>query len=121
MVPSIQGGLRKKRLNELIEGAENIEGMRQTIARRDTSYRKPAWQLYEALIKPIKPHLKTAQVDTLMLYLVDALRYLPFAALYDAADDKHLVEQYSLSIYTPAAQANLKDQSIPKWSAANGS
>jgi CHAT domain-containing protein len=108
----VHGGLGEQRLNQL------IGTLRRGIARRDESYHEAAGQLYRALIMPIHKHLEKAQVDMLMLYLVDAMRYLPFAALYDAADGKYLIEQYSLSIYTAAAQASLKEQSIRKWSAA---
>ncbi len=108
---AVHGGLGEKRLNDLI-GA-----LRQAIMRRDASYREAAGQLYAALIKPIEPQLNMTHAGTLMLYLVDALRYLPYAALYDAADGKHLVEKYSISIYTAAAQGTLKQQSNLKWSA----
>lgn len=109
---SLQGGVGEKQLNEA------ITKLREAIINRDPSYRDKAANLYEALIAPIEPELKTAQVDTLMLYLVDALRYLPFATLYDTEARRHLVEKYALTFYTAAAQANLKELSTHIWSAA---
>jgi CHAT domain-containing protein len=109
---AIHGGLGEQPLNE------RVKALRDAIAQRSASYRQDAEQLYKALITPIEPQLKTAQVDMVMLYLTDVLRYLPFAALYDAADHKHLVEKYSLSLYTAAAQGSLKDHPTLTWSAA---
>lgn len=109
---SIHGGLGEKQLNE------HVAALRDSIALRNTSYRKAAQLLYEALITPIEPQLKTAQVDTVMLYLTGTLRYLPFAALYDATDHKHLIEKYNLSLFTAAVQANLTKETEPIWSAA---
>jgi CHAT domain-containing protein len=109
---AVHGGIGEKQLNDL------VARLRSGITRRDASYRENASQLYEALITPIEAQLKMAQVDSLMLYLVDALRYLPFAVLYDANEGKHLIEKYSLSMYTAAAHTGLKDLSAPKWSIA---
>lgn len=109
---SLQGGAGEKQLNE------SITKLREAIAKRDPSYRDEAALLYEALIAPIEPQLKIAQVDTLMLYLVDALRYLPIASLYDTREQRHLVQKYALTFYTAAAQASLKEQPLRTWSAA---
>ena len=108
---SVQGGQGEKALNTLI--AE----LRQRIDKRDPTYRATASTLYEALIRPVCPHLKEAKVEELMLYLTDELRYLPFAALYDGAKKQHLIEQYALSIYTHVGRETLRDEPASTWSA----
>ena len=100
----------EQRLNTLI--AE----LRKSIESRDESYRTPAKDLYQALITPIEEELSAAKIDMLMLYLVDALRYLPFAALHDGSH--FLIQNYSLTLYTAAARESLKDAPTLTWSAA---
>jgi CHAT domain-containing protein len=95
-----------------------IDRLRRAIQQREPGYREIAAQLYEVLVRPFENDLKRLEVNTLMLYLVGALRYLPFAALYDAVGDKHLVEKYSLTVYTAAAEWSLKDTPAERWSAA---
>ena len=95
-----------------------VAALREAITKRDGSYRESAGRLYQLLIAPIEPELQKLRVDTTMLYLVETLRYLPFAALYDAADKKHLVEKYRVSLYTPVAQAKLTEKPVTTWTAA---
>lgn len=72
------------------------------IARRDPVVDERMQALYRVLIEPVAADLKASGVETLMLNLQGFLRYVPFAALYDG---KHyLVEDYALSLYTPAAR-----------------
>ena len=106
-----QGGLGEQALNE------KITLLRQLIEKRDNSYRKVANELYMALIAPVEPYLKDGGVDMVMLYLTDALRYLPFAALYDEASGQHLIEKYPLAVYTHVAQDTLTQQPQPQWAA----
>jgi CHAT domain-containing protein len=107
----VQEGQGEKALNAL------IGELRQSIDKRDPAYRTTASTLYEALIQPVRPYLETTQVDELMLYLTDALRYLPFAALYDGVKKQHLIEQYPLSIYTHVGRETLRDEPAGTWSA----
>ena len=108
---SVQAGEGEQRLKAL------TATLREQIQQRDAKYREPAATLYQALIQPIRAELKQAKVDVLMLYLTDYLRYLPFAALYDASNKQHLVEQYALSIYTHVGRETLRDDPVKKWSA----
>lgn len=72
------------------------------IERRDPAVDDRMQALYRVLIEPVAADLKASGAETLMLNLQGFLRYVPFAALYDG---KHyLVEDYALSLYTPAAR-----------------
>jgi CHAT domain-containing protein len=108
---ALHAGLGEKALNA------RIATLREGIERRDDSYQTSAADLYDALIRPLEPYLTQAQVSTVMLYLTDALRYLPFAALYDRDTGSHLAEKYGLAIYTQVGRENLKDPPATRWSA----
>jgi CHAT domain-containing protein len=108
---SVQGGESEERLKTL------IAQLRQEIQARDPHYRATADTLYRALIQPVRTHLESAGVDSLMLYLTEYLRYLPFAALYDRTSGQHLIEHYALSIYTHVARETLRDEPVRRWSA----
>ena len=72
------------------------------VERRDPAVNDRMQALYRVLIEPVAGDLKASGAETLMLNLQGFLRYVPFAALYDG---KHyLVEDYALSLYTPAAK-----------------
>ncbi len=57
--------------------------------------------LYSALVKPMDRAAQAAHVKRLVLWLDGALRYLPFAALYDG--NHYLVDKYALQIYSVGA------------------
>src|SRR5436190_1015282 len=57
---------------------------------------------------PVAKDLEQAKAETLMWSLDGALRYVPLAALYDG--ERYMVERYRDVVFTPATQANLKDQ-----------
>ncbi len=90
----LSAGLPEARLNAL------VADLRRAIEGRRSDYRAPAAALHRALIGPVAPLLARARTDTLMLYLVGSLRYLPVAALFDAGSGQHLVERYALAVYT---------------------
>jgi len=73
-----------------------------------------AEELYRILIKPVESNLKSAK--TIMLSLDGALRYIPFAALYDGRG--YLVQRYRLSLYTAAAQGKFNHAPPVKWKIA---
>jgi len=60
--------------------------------------------------------LRQAEAKTVMWSLDGSLRYLPVAALYDGKE--YLIEQYALSVFTPASNARLKDRPDQEWNAA---
>ncbi|MBK8315534.1 MAG: CHAT domain-containing protein [Acidobacteria bacterium] len=74
-----------------------------------------ARDLYKILVEPVAADLKAANAQTLMWSLDGALRYLPMAALHDG--QKYLVENYRITVFTPASQARLKDIPGEHWRA----
>lgn len=65
--------------------------------RRSSAYREPAAQLYDWIIAPIADVLRRDQIDILLICGGKGLRAIPFGALYDAAHDQFLIEQFSLA------------------------
>jgi CHAT domain-containing protein len=109
----LSGGVGEARLNAL------VADLRRAIESRQPDYRGPAGTLHRALIAPVSALLARARTDTLMLYLVGSLRYLPVAALYDEAAKQHLVEKYALAIYTVGGLRDaLAEPPTPRWAAA---
>jgi CHAT domain-containing protein len=109
----LTAGLPESRLNALV--AE----MRRAVEARRPDYVAPAAALHQALIAPVSQLLARARIDTLMLYLVGSLRYLPVAALYDAQNRQHLVERYALAVYTVGGlREGLAEPPSARWAAA---
>ena len=74
---------------------------RQLLEKRTTrQYLRPAQQLYEWLVNPIRKELQRQQVETLIVVPDGALRTIPLGALYDAESKQYLIEQYAVA-YTP--------------------
>lgn len=74
-----------------------------------------ARELYRILVEPVSQDLRAAGARTLMWSLDGALRYLPMAALHNG--ERYLIEEYGISIFTPASQARLKDAPAAGWRA----
>ena len=109
----LSGGVGEARLNQL------AAKLRQAIEKRSPDYRRQAAELHAALIAPVAALLDTGRVDTLMLYLVGALRYVPVAALFDAQAQQHLVERYALAVYTVGGlREALAEPPTLRWAAA---
>ena len=70
--------------------------------------------LYRTLFEPIVGDIKDGQ--TVMLALDGALRYIPFAALFDGK--RYLVERFNLSLYTAAAKHQLAPNLNLPWKMA---
>jgi CHAT domain-containing protein len=66
--------------------------------------------------RTIAAELEADRVETLMVYLDGALRYLPLAALHDG--QQWLAERYALAVYTAVKDDNLKDPRLPHWQVA---
>jgi len=73
-------------------------------------------ELYKILVGPMAEDLRQAKAQTLMWSLDGALRYVPLGALFDGK--QYLIEQYRMSVFTPASNARLKDQPDKRWTAA---
>ena len=89
---------------------------RQVIRNPKLDPRPMAHELYKILIAGMANDLKQANAKTIMWSLDGTLRYLPLAALYDG--ERYLVEQYALTVFTPASNARLKDAPAANWKVA---
>jgi CHAT domain-containing protein len=65
--------------------------------------------LYNALIKPLEPELKAANIKHLVFAPDSTIRYIPLAALHDGK--KYLIERYTISTITAASQTNTTEKS----------
>lgn len=76
---------------------QTVTDFRAKLEKRTTrQYLRPARQLYDWLIRPIKQDLDAKSIDTLV-YVPDAVfRNIPFSALNDG--EKYLVDHYALAI-----------------------
>ncbi|HEX6112360.1 MAG TPA: CHAT domain-containing protein [Geminicoccaceae bacterium] len=74
-----------------------VEELRRLISQgTGNEYRTPAAALHDLLVR--EPSRALEGVDTLIFVPVDSLRAVPFAALYDSAAQRHLVERYAIAI-----------------------
>lgn len=78
--------------------------------------RPMAEQLHKILLGGMAEDLRQAKAKTLMWSLDGSLRYLPIAALFDGR--QYLIENFRVSVFTPASNARLKDRPNIEWSAA---
>lgn len=92
---------------------QHVAELRRALQQKQ-SFRSASRALYDLLIAPMRRDLERAGVRSLMLSLDGSLRYLPFAALHDG--ERFLVERYALSLFNPAAPANVSDVPKPRWS-----
>ena len=65
--------------------------------------------LYNALIKPLEPELKAANIKHLVFAPDSTIRYIPLAALHDG--QQYLIQRYSISTITAASQTNTTEPS----------
>ena len=73
-------------------------------------------ELYAHLVAPIAGDLDAYGAQTVMVYLDQALRYLPVAALQD--EGGFLAERLAVVIYTVAAKAGLQAPPVREWRVA---
>lgn len=73
---------------------------------------KPARQLYDWLIQPIKNELDQADTKTIIYAPDGQLRYIPLAALYDG--NRWLVERFDINNITAASLINFNPQLSPQ-------
>lgn len=82
------------------------------LARADTQ--GPAKALWKMLIEPVQADIQAAGAKTLVVSFSDELRYLPLAAL-QSPEDRYLVEDYALALWTSAADTRAAPSASP-WS-----
>jgi CHAT domain-containing protein/Tfp pilus assembly protein PilF len=85
-----------------------ILAFREALQKPSADPRPLAQELYRIIVGPVAKDLEQAHAQTLMWSLDGALRYIPVAALHDG--EHYMVERFRNVIFTPATQANLKDQ-----------
>lgn len=73
-------------------------------------------EMYDILISPMAQELREVKAQTLMLSLEGALRYIPFAALYDGS--RYLAEEYRTVMYADAARQTITLPVRPDWTVA---
>ncbi len=91
---------------------EIIDGLRNSL-KDNTDYESSSGLLYERLIRPIRPDLDAAKIETLVVVADGRLREIPFAALYDNNEHKYLIEQGFALVSEPSltiARAALAEQ-----------
>lgn len=93
-----------------------IDSFRTSITARG-AYQETARLLYRHLIQPVEAHLQQRQLapKTLMLYLTDRLRYLPFAVLQDE-QGRHVIEKYRLAVLSKTASGKASLEPQAQWS-----
>ena len=90
-----------------------ILAFRQLLQEPELDPRPVGKELYDILFKPLEKVLAAAQAEVLMWALDGTLRYIPLTALYDG--EHYLIERYTVSLFTPASNARLKDPVSSKW------
>ncbi len=104
-------------LREVSEAELNtlVSSLRAAIASQQ-DYRQPAEALYRHLIEPAEAQLgKQAAIRQWAILPYGGLRDLPFAALINPADGKHLIEQYALVTLTADGSGRFEGlETIPR-------
>ncbi|MGH8610927.1 MAG: CHAT domain-containing protein, partial [Gammaproteobacteria bacterium] len=80
------------------EFRETVAAFREQLTSADNprKLRQYGWQLYQWLIQPITKELEARAIHTLVVAPDEALRTVPFAALYDGRD--FLVQRYAIGL-----------------------
>lgn len=95
------------------EVERQIANLLEKVANPKADPQPSAAQLYQTIVGPVARELRDAKAQTLMWSLDGALRYIPLAALHDG---KHyLVEDYRITVFTPASQSRLERPSKTQW------
>lgn len=75
---------------------EKILEFRTLLEKRTTNeFLRPAQEIYDLLLRPLEPTLKTARIDTLVIVPDAALRTIPLGALHDGQE--FVVDRYALA------------------------
>ena len=90
-----------------------ISRLREQLQDEKSDPRATARELYDALIRPVRGALDAGGVQTLMVWLDGALRYVPLGALHDGRG--WLIERFRFARYTPVTHAALKDARSGAW------
>lgn len=98
----IETPVKRSDLNEVIFAARRTMQPDPRTGILDPQAKVKLQALYNVLFAPVANELNDAGTETIMLNLQGAIRYVPFAALYDGSS--YLTERYELALFTPAAR-----------------
>ena len=76
---------------------------------------KNSQSLYKLLFSPIESVLAQEKIETIMISLDGALRYIPIGALHDGKN--YASQRWGMAIYNPVVKEKLLDLAEPKWNA----
>lgn len=99
--------LGRDELNKLIFAARNTPGIGEPFkngAADIADIQNQLGELYDILIKPIKTHMDDISAEVLLIDAQGAIRYVPFAALYDGQN--YLGETHLIALHNGAAQTD---------------
>lgn len=102
----IETQVQRADLNEAIFAARRAVMLDPITGLPDPNAKNKLQTLHQLLIAPIEQDLADAGTETLMLNLQGAIRYVPFAALYDG--DQYLTERFNFALFTPAARTRFE-------------
>jgi len=85
-----------------------VKEFRQTVTnpQRPTAYLRPAQQLYNWMIAPLKSNLEALGIDTLIFSMDAGLRTIPMAALHNG--EQFLIEKYALGSIPSVSLTNTR-------------
>lgn len=86
---------------------QEVHALQRALRNPNTDPSGPAQALYRRLISPIRGELNAGGVNTLMVSLDAALRYIPMAALRDPGSKRYLAQDFTLTRYGATARETL--------------
>ncbi|MBX3593952.1 CHAT domain-containing protein [Sphingomonas sp.] len=95
---------------------KDVGAYRQAISDKAAYITDPAAKLYREAFEPVDKVLRAAGVKQVMLSLDDALRYLPFAALYDGQE--WLAKRYAFSAFRAIDEVQTGPSDGAEWRVA---
>ncbi|MBD1825110.1 CHAT domain-containing protein [Cyanobacteria bacterium FACHB-DQ100] len=101
MLVTANGRLIHRRINAANRAAltKTIQAFRMGVVREDSDpedYLQPGQQLYQWIVAPLEPQLRSQGINQLIFCLGAGLRSTPLAALHDGK--QFLIEKYNLAI-----------------------
>jgi CHAT domain-containing protein len=94
----LASSLHRVRLNVGVEALSNeVREFRRNLETRTSyAYLEQAHQLYDWIVRPIRPLLQEHQVDTLVFLPDGTLRTIPFASLHDG--ERFLIQDFAVAV-----------------------
>ncbi|MEP1143503.1 MAG: CHAT domain-containing protein [Henriciella sp.] len=102
----IEHPISRRSLNRMIYDAREALQPDSVKGQFNPRYKSILKRLHAVFIEPIEQELEDAEIEVLMLNLQGAIRYVPFAAIYDG--ERYLMQDYDLALFTPAARTRFR-------------